>query len=231
MNRQQLEQRVKTIADNVLEEQSYVNIINVLLGIGYLQFAHLEDWRNGKANFLEQVFQVNLNKITAAMEFFQQWAEDKNLIASEIKYAAKTRGPAKVLQFSKSGDPAAEKAYRAHYFSPELSEKKRNNLEEKLAAQPEHIVFCILKDSKCDACQTELFEGSFLYKEQDEGLCMSCAGFDHLVFLPAGDAKLTRRVKQHSKTYVVVVKFSRARKRYERQGLLVEEQALKDAGG
>jgi hypothetical protein len=49
---------------------------------------------------------------------------------------------------------------------------------------------------------------------------------DHLVFLAAGDAALTRRAKAASTLSAVVVRFSRARKRYERQGILVEEDAL-----
>jgi hypothetical protein len=49
------------------------------------------------------------------------------------------------------------------------------------------------------------------------------------VFLPAGDAALTRRAKHNSRLSAVVVRFSRARKRYERQGILVEEDALERA--
>jgi len=60
-------------------------------------------------------------------------------------------------------------------------------------------------------------------------LCLACAELDHLVFLGRGDAALTRRAKAASKLSAVVIRFSRPRKRYERQGLLVEEQALKKA--
>jgi hypothetical protein len=52
---------------------------------------------------------------------------------------------------------------------------------------------------------------------------------DHLVFLPTGDAALTRRARKHSTLAAVVLKWSRARKRYERQGLLVETQGLEKA--
>ena len=60
-------------------------------------------------------------------------------------------------------------------------------------------------------------------------LCLACADLDHLVFLPAGDAAVTRRAKRASGLSAVVVRFSRARRRYERQGLLVEEEALERA--
>lgn len=52
---------------------------------------------------------------------------------------------------------------------------------------------------------------------------------DHLVFLPSGDTALTRRARAASRLSAVVVRFSRARKRYERQGVLVEEAALAQA--
>jgi hypothetical protein len=60
-------------------------------------------------------------------------------------------------------------------------------------------------------------------------LCLNCGDLDHLVFLPSGDAALTRRSRKYSGLSAVVVKWSRARKRYERQGLLVEDEALERA--
>ena len=59
--------------------------------------------------------------------------------------------------------------------------------------------------------------------------CLRCAGLDDLEFLPAGDALLTRRAKMKSSRCAVVVRFSRSRRRYERQGLLLEPQALTEA--
>lgn len=58
---------------------------------------------------------------------------------------------------------------------------------------------------------------------------MSCADLDHLVFLPSGDAALTRRSAKYSTLRAIVLKWSRARKRYERQGQLIEELALQKA--
>lgn len=99
------------------------------------------------------------------------------------------------------------------------------------SAAKEIVVFELVskKDSVCSGCQEELGKGSFLTVEDGKGLCMKCADLDHLVFLPSGDAALSRRSKKHSKLWAVVVKFSRARRRYERQGLLVEEEAVDQA--
>jgi hypothetical protein len=58
---------------------------------------------------------------------------------------------------------------------------------------------------------------------------MDCAGLADLEFLPSGDAALTRTATKYSGETVVVVRFSRARKRYERRGILVEKAALERA--
>jgi sarcosine oxidase delta subunit len=59
-------------------------------------------------------------------------------------------------------------------------------------------------------------------------VCLHCAGLDDLEFLAAGDALRTRRAKAKSAKSAVVVRFSRSRGSYERQGLLVEPRALAD---
>lgn len=88
------------------------------------------------------------------------------------------------------------------------------------------VVFEIVRDSACAECGDELGRGQLLRLERERPLCLTCADLAHLVFLPSGDTALTRRASKHSKLRAVVVRFSRARKRYERQGVLVEEDAL-----
>jgi hypothetical protein len=88
-------------------------------------------------------------------------------------------------------------------------------------------VFISTRESRCDECGEDLGSKAWIFLARDRGaLCLACADLDHLVFLPSGDAALTRRAAKHSTLSAVVLKWSRARKRYERQGLLVEEQAL-----
>jgi hypothetical protein len=91
-------------------------------------------------------------------------------------------------------------------------------------------VFISSRDSICDECGEALGRKAWITLVEDKGaLCLSCADLDHLLFLPAGDAALTRRSRKYSTLSAVVLKWSRARKRYERQGLLVEAQALEQA--
>ena len=91
------------------------------------------------------------------------------------------------------------------------------------------VVFSILRPSACSECGAELWKGSLLRMEKQKPLCLECADLDHLVFLPRGDVALTRRSRSYSTLSAVVVRFSRARGRYERQGLLVESAALERA--
>ena len=91
------------------------------------------------------------------------------------------------------------------------------------------VVFWIIRDSACAECGSELWKGRFLRMEGERSLCLACADLDHLLFLPRGDTALTRRASKYSILRAVVVRFSRSRKRYERQGILVEESALEQA--
>jgi hypothetical protein len=91
-------------------------------------------------------------------------------------------------------------------------------------------VFISHRDSKCDECGEQLGRSAWITLQENKGaVCLACSDLDHLVFLPTGDAALTRRARKHSTLSAVVLKFSRARRRYERQGLLVEEEGLQKA--
>lgn len=94
----------------------------------------------------------------------------------------------------------------------------------------EIVVFSVRgRDSECADCKGDLSRGGLLVKEGEKGLCMSCADLDHLVFLPAGDAALTLRAGKYTGAKIVLVRFSRPRRRYERQGIFVTEEALERA--
>ncbi|RPH89310.1 MAG: DUF2293 domain-containing protein [Calditrichaeota bacterium] len=91
-------------------------------------------------------------------------------------------------------------------------------------------VFISNRESTCSECGENLGMHAWITLVQGKGaLCLSCADLDHLVFLPSGNAALTRRSQKHSNLSAVVLKWSRNRKRYERQGLLVEDEALEKA--
>jgi hypothetical protein len=222
MNDRRLEQRVAAVAEAALSERGFVTAIDVFLGLGWLAPSNEQAWRQGRTPYLERVVTANLSKITTAMRCFRAWARRRGLKPSETAYVARSRGR-RALRFSKSGNPSIERAYRTHWVSPRLSERKREKLAERQSKPPELVAISPVRDWTCAACEGT---GELLIMEEPGPLCLACADMDHLVFLASGDAALTRRAKAASTLSAVVVRFSLARKRYERQGILVEEDAL-----
>lgn len=98
----------------------------------------------------------------------------------------------------------------------------------------EPTVFIAHREGACAECGMKLEGGEWITLAEGEGevaeaLCLGCSDLDHLVFLARGDAALTRRAGRYSKLRAVVVEWNRRRKRYERQGTLVEAEALHQA--
>lgn len=221
-----LAERVSTAAEAALAGQSYVSAVDVLLRIGWLQSAWLKAWQLGRIECLEEGLQVNPQRIAEALALLQAWAEGKGLLPSETEYVARTP-QRQALRFSRSGDVDVERLFRTHWVSPALPEKKRERLAEKANRAPELVVISPHNDDwKCHRCGGS---GDLLMMQNEGPACLACVGLADLEFLGAGDAKLTRRAKAKSVRHAVVVRFSKTRKRYERRGLLVEPQALKEA--
>jgi hypothetical protein len=94
----------------------------------------------------------------------------------------------------------------------------------------EIVVFQLIsREASCSECGAELGKGRLLRKEKEKGLCMECSDLSHLVFLGAGDACITRRASKYSPLRAIVLRWSRSRKRYERQGILVSDDAVRRA--
>jgi hypothetical protein len=225
-NRKKLDDRVIRAAEAALAVQKYVSPVDVLVGIGWLDPGAIKRWQQGQVEYLEGVVQTNLPRISEAMKLFRSWAAAKGLTPSETSYIART--PLRqTLRFSKSGSPTIEKLYRTHWISGELSRKRQERLVERVSRAPELLVIQPLNDAwKCHRCGGT---GDLLIMEGPGPVCLGCTGLDDLEFLPAGDALLTRRVKAKNPRHAVVVRFSKTRRRYERQGLLVEPCALAEA--
>ena len=60
-------------------------------------------------------------------------------------------------------------------------------------------VFISNRESSCDECGEQLGRKAWITLEEGKGaVCLACADLDHLVFLPSGDAALTRRSRKYS---------------------------------
>ena len=227
-----LHERVVTAAERALKRGGSVGPLELLQELGFLYSGHVDHWRKGAplGTPIERSIQCGAAKLAEVYRVLGQWAEVKGLKTVEAEYSRRGVGGVETLQVTIDGSDERERFFRTHYASAELSEKKAERLQQKLTKVPDLVAFItVAKDSKCAECGVEINQGDFLFLEQQQPLCMSCADLDHLVFLPAGDTALTRRSKKHSPLSAVVMKFNRPRKRYERQGLLVTHEALTQA--
>ncbi len=213
-------------AEAALADRGYVSAIDILVGLGWLSPSHVDAWRQGRIPSLESVAATGLGKISTAMGVFGRWAAQRGLLPSETAYVARTRDR-RTLRFSVSGSPPIERAYRTHWVSPDLSDRKRQRLAERASRPPDLVVIWPRKDWSCIRCGTT--SSGLLTMEDGGPVCLACNGMDQLVFLPRGDAGLSRRAKAASGLSAVVVRWSSSRKRYERQGILVEAAALEKA--
>ena len=139
------------------------------------------------------------------MKLFRTWATGRGLVPSETVYVARTRDR-RPLRFSKTGNPDIERAYRTHWVSPELSDSEAPPVGERQSRPADLVVVSPVKDWTCAECSGT---GDLLIMEGPGPLCLACADMDHLVYLPSGDAALTRRAKKASRLSAVVVRFSR----------------------
>lgn len=109
------------------------------------------------------------------------------------------------------------------------SEKNEKQGPIDMSPNKDVVVFIVRRETQCSNCNEELGSGGFIYLENKQPLCLSCADLDHLDYLPSGNTALTRRAIKHSRIHAVVVQWSRTRKRYERQGILAEPKAIQRA--
>ena len=227
-----LQQRVVQAAAAVMRREGRVGLLDLFQEMRLLPPGHYENWRKGHEGYraLLPWIQVGPAKLRQTIDYFREWANQAGCLAIEAAYTRRGPRGLEPLVVTEDGNLEAEQFYRTYYVPGDLTAKKLAKLTAKLKAPPELVVFeKVGEDGKCSECHTDLFPGDFLLLERGQPLCLTCADLDHLVFLPAGDTALTRRARQHSPLSAVVVRYSRARNRYERQGLLVTEAAVMKA--
>ncbi len=227
-----LRERVMDAAEAVLAREGAVGPLELLQQIRFLEPSHVQQWRKGNEYFrtLEPHIQCGARKLDSTYEIFFEWVGQKKLEPFETSYARGSRRGAQQLQITEDGDPKQELFFRTQFRSPDLSAAKKERIEKKLNKVPDLVVYQITgSSSRCSECEAELSKGEMLFLERGQALCLTCADMDHLDFLPRGDATLTRRARKLSPLSAIVVRFSRARKRYERQGILVTPEAIAQA--
>ncbi len=83
------------------------------------------------------------------------------------------------------------------------------------------------REGTCAECSIEIESGTMITRKLPQDVfCLTCSDLDHLVYLPSGNTALTRRARKYSTLSAVVMKFSKSRRRNERQGVLVTTEGL-----
>ena len=217
-----LQRRVNAAAEQALRRVKYAAPVDVLVLLGWLPGSKVELWRQGRLDRLADELPVTADKVAAVFGYLRAWADEHGLRTSEATYTAATRDRRPLIF---TGDEAVDALFRTHWLPADLSDKQRERLEARQNKAPDLVVISPVSDWTCADCGTRGSAGEFFLLEQ-EPLCLTCADFDHLVFLPAGNAALSRRAKKESTLSALVMRFNKRRKRHERQGILVEQAAL-----
>ncbi len=192
--------------------------------------SHFTSWQKEIIPTLADVIQGSPEKLQRSFQNFRQWAQDRGMKPVKAPYLRSTPGGDIPLRVTAGGDPALEELFQTRYIPNDLSNAKTERTVAKMSKPKDIVVFETVSQSViCTECKTELTKGDFLFMEKSQPLCLRCADLDHLDYLPSGDAALTRRARKYSRLSAVVVRFARARKRYERQGILVEPEAIEKA--
>jgi predicted RecA/RadA family phage recombinase len=90
-NQAKLRRAIAAAGGAAIAKNGYVTAIDVLVGVGWLPPAKVEDWRRGRVPYLERVTVASLPKISTAMKVFRSWAKDAGLRPSETVYVSWTR--------------------------------------------------------------------------------------------------------------------------------------------
>ncbi|WP_326547990.1 DUF2293 domain-containing protein [Mycolicibacterium sp. ND9-15] len=214
MAKVKVETRVARVAEEVLTERGAVRLVDILVGLGWLAAPNVARWERGRVPKLDMTVQVDGAKVIEAAEALQDWAQGRDLERRDGNYGD--------LVFTTDPNPDVERAYRTHWATPGHVDPVTER-----PARPREIVVLLPHNAwECSSCGDT---GDFLLKGKIGTLCLHCADLGHLEFLPSGDAALTRRARKASRLSAVVVRWSRRRHRYERQGILAEPAALEQA--
>lgn len=227
-----LRERVQRAAEHCLQRDGAVGPLELLQQLLFLHPTHFKAWRQGNPYYtaIEAHIQCGPAKLTKTYSYFHEWGRRRGLTPVETDYLRSMPRGSERLAITVDGDAERELFFRTRYVSANVPEKKARKVREKLDKAPDLTVFELTSPaSQCGECGDEIVKGCLLFMERKQPLCLVCADLDHLLFLPSGDAALSRRARKYSPLAAIVLRFSRSRKRYERQGLLVTPEALSRA--
>jgi hypothetical protein len=110
--------RIARAVEPILARGKVVAPVDVLIGMGILDPAKLQDWRLGRVPYLEKVIDCNLRRLSRLLRILRFHAHDLKLVPSTTAYMRWGKGPKQRLRFTKTGDGKLEEAYSRHFVWP-----------------------------------------------------------------------------------------------------------------
>jgi hypothetical protein len=128
-----LADRVAKAAEAALAAQDFAGPVDILLGIGWIDFGTVQRWRRGEIECLEQAVQTAPAWMAEARRLLRAWAAERGLAPSPTDYIARTP-QRQALRFTRSGNPAIEEEYRHIGFRARSPRRSANSSPRNQAA-------------------------------------------------------------------------------------------------
>jgi hypothetical protein len=110
--------RIERAVATLLSGGKVVVPIDVIVKMGWLSPADVENWRFGRVPYLERVIRCNLTRLSRFLRILGFHCHDLNLTASQTVYVKWGKGRRTPLRFTKTGDAALERVYARHFVWP-----------------------------------------------------------------------------------------------------------------
>jgi hypothetical protein len=209
--------RVRTIAETILSRRGRVSFVEVLVELGWVHQKNVDSWRRGELDPLSKAMSVSDQQLIDAAETFNTWGG--------LRFSRDTTPNVSATRDRRTLRITADRDTEwVHLRFRRTEDRVRPRADEKV---PDLVVLEARDEFECEECGEH---DRFLMMESHAAICMSCADLDHLVFLKAGNATLSRRARKESGLAAIVVRpDARQRNRIWRLGILVEPDALERA--
>ena len=102
----------------ILASSKVVAPVDVIVRLGWLSTADLENWRSGRVPYLERAIRCNLTRLSRFLRILGFHCHELNLTASQTAYVKWGKGRRTALRFTKTGDPPLERVYARHFVWP-----------------------------------------------------------------------------------------------------------------
>jgi hypothetical protein len=209
-----LRTKVGTVAETIVGKRGTVTFLDVLVALGWVHEKNVQRWQQGQLDPLSAVTSTDDAKVLEAAQLFADWGRGR-FNANHEPHVSATRDR-RALRFTARDTDAVHLRYS--------TDKPRAVKDQKL---PDLVVLAAKATFECAECRGP---DDFLMIDAGEAICLGCADLDHLVFLKAGDATLSRRARKESGLAAIVLRPDpRRRNRTQRLGILVEPDALERA--